>query len=236
MPERDVWAFSDKKTTFTIKNIMIKGLDRSHLNSSATLASLVAKGIQFIFFKASQGLTYTDPTFDASWKEAIKTPGLKRGAYHFFNPQVDGIAQGQHFLSLGIDFSKPGCFAPAVDVEDLVGTGKAQTDALNKWVADNWQLALQRLTDFLNYVKQHTGRDCIIYTYNNYPKEYFHGHGFPNNEMWISSIQDNPPLRYDTGKVPLFWQNTYRYQGSDQDGDYFTGTVEQFNLAANITQ
>lgn len=214
---------------------MIKGLDRSHLNDSIPLATLVKKGIQFIWFKTTQGLTYVDPTFDKSWKEAIATPGLIRGAYHFFNPRFDGVAQATHFTSQGVNFSAIGCLPPCVDVEDLVGHDEANTVAINKWVADNWQLALKRLQDFLNEVKRVTGRDCVIYTYNNYPKEYFHGHGFPNNPMWLSSLQANCPVRYDTGKLPEFWQNTYRYDGGDQDGDFFTGTIEQLNKLANKT-
>jgi lysozyme len=219
---------------------MIPGLDRSHLNSGVKLTKLTSKGIKFIWFKASQGATNQDPTFNASWQEAKATPGLIRGAYHFFDPRIDGVVQAKNFLSLKMSFTSVGCLPPCVDVEDLVGyddNGKESDTVsaqLNKWVADNWQLAVQRLTDFLNYVKTETGWDCVIYTYNNYPKEYFHGHGFINNPMWLSSLQANCPVRYDTGKLPEFWQNTYRWQGGDQDGDYFMGTQDELNKLANI--
>lgn len=214
---------------------MVSGVDRSHLNSKVPLVSLVEKGIRFIWFKGTQSDTFVDPTFNSAWQEAKAITELARGVYHFFNPQIDGVVQAKHYLSLGVNFSGVGCLMPCVDVEDLVGSDAADTEQLNKWVADNWQLALQRLNDFLGYIKQETTRDCLIYTYNNYPKEYFHGHGFPNNPMWLSSLQLNCPDRYDTGKLPLFWQNTYGWQGTDQDGDYFTGTQEELNKLANIT-
>lgn len=206
---------------------MILGVDRSHHNSKVALTSLVAKGVQFIWFKATQGVTYIDATFNASWQEAKGIVDLYRGAYHFFDPRFDGIEQAKHYLSLGINFDGPGCMLPCIDVEDLVGSTPADTVAQNKWVADNWQLAVKRLNDFLNTVKQVTGKDCMIYTYNNYPKEYFHGTKFPNNPMWLSSLQKTCPVRYDTGEQPLFWQNTYSWNGSDMDGDFFTGTIEQ---------
>lgn len=212
----------------------IAGVDRSHLNSKIALASLIPKGIKFIFFKVTQGLTYKDSTFNAAWQEAKAIPGMVRGAYHFYNPQVDGVEQGKNFLSLGINFSGTGCLPPVVDVEDLVGSDAADTAQLNQWVADNYELAIQHLNDFLAYVKQETGRDCIIYTYNGYMKEYFHGHAFPNNEFWLSSLQSTCPVRYDTGKLPLFWQNTYSWDETDQDGDYFTGTQDQLNTLANL--
>lgn len=219
---------------------MIKGVDRSHLNSKISLASLIPKGIQFIWFKGTQGEAYKDATFNASWQEIKAIPGnlsgqlIRRGVYHFFDPRYDGLIQAKNYLSLGVNFASPGCMMPCVDVEDMVGSTDADTDAKNKWVADNWQLALKRLQDFLNEVKRVTGRDCLIYTYNGYPKEYFHGHGFPNNPMWLSSLQSTCPVRYDTKVLPEFWQNTYRWNGTDMDGDYFTGTIEQLNKLANI--
>lgn len=212
----------------------IPGVDRSHLNSHIPLNSLIAKGIKFIFFKATQGETYIDATFNQAWQEAKAIPQLARGCYHFFDPRVDGIVQAKHYLSLGVNFSSPGALPPCIDVEDLVGTNEADTAAANKWVANNWQLSLQRLNGFLAYVKLQTGKDCIIYTYNNYPKEYFRGHGFPSNPMWLSSLQATCPARYDTGKPPLFWQNSYNWQGTDMDADVFTGTQEELNKLANI--
>lgn len=209
---------------------MIAGADRSHLNEPYPLAKLVDQGVKFVWFKATQGDTFEDPTFNKSWQEAKGTTGLIRGAYHFYDPRIDGIAQAEHFLATGMDFSATGCLPPCVDVEDLMGTNAAEA---NQWVADNWELALSRLNDFLSHVKTATGRDCIIYSYNGYMKEYFHGTKFPNNGMWLSSLQATCPSRYDTGELPEFWQNTYNWNGTDMDGDFFTGTQEQLNTLAN---
>lgn len=213
---------------------MIQGVDRSHLNSPTPLTQLVKKGVKFVWFKGSQGETYNDPVFNSSWHEAKNTPGLIRGVYHFFDGRIDGIVQANNFISLGVDFSSIGCLPPCVDVEDLVGSNKADTDTQNKWVANNWQLALRRLGDFLMHVKTITGRDCIIYSYNGYMKEYFQGHPFATNGMWISSLQPTCPVRYDTHNLPEFWQYTYRWNGTDMDGNWFTGNQEQLNKLANI--
>lgn len=210
---------------------MILGTDRSHWNSKVALSSLVAKGVYFIWFKATQSDTYVDATFNASWQEAKNTPGLIRGCYHFYDPRIDGVIQAKHYLSTGVNFAGEGCLPPCVDLEDLTGNDAAQA---NRWVAANYKLAISRLNDFLAYVKEHTSRDCMIYTYNNYPKEYFHGYEFPNNPMWLSSLQANCPNRYDTGKQPEFWQNTYNWNGTDMDGNYFTGTLEDLNKLANL--
>lgn len=212
----------------------IKGVDRSHNNDPVALTNLVRQGVSFIFFKATQGLTYVDPAFDHSWKEAKGIPGLIRGAYHFFDGRFDGIAQAKHLLSQGIDFNAPGALPPVIDVEDLVGKNDTDSAKLNKWVADNRQIVLQRLHGFLDTVKADTGRDCIIYTYNNYMREYFHGIKFSNNPLWLSSLQSNAPLRYDTGLFPEFWQYTYRWNSTDMDGNYFIGSEDKLNILANI--
>ena len=221
---------------------MIAGVDRSHLNGKIPLISLKSKGIQFIWFKATQADTYQDPTFNAAWQEVKTISGVFRGAYHFYDPRVDGIVQAKNFLSRGIDFSAAGCLPPCIDVEDLVVMGiggrvdPVATAAANKWVANNWQTALSRLHDFLTYVKAQTGKDCIIYSYNNYMREYLQGVKFPNNGMWLSSLQDTCPVRYDNGQLPQFWQNTYAWNKTDMDGDFFTGTIAELNALANIKQ
>lgn len=210
---------------------MIQGVDRSHHNSPIALKSLVDKGVKFVWFKATQAETFQDDTFNDSWQEAKATPGLIRGAYHFFDPRIDGITQAKNFLSLNINFSGAGCLMPCVDVEDLTGSDAVEA---NKWVANNPHTSIQRLNDFLQFVNKATGRTCLIYTYNNYPKEYFHGYGFPNNPMWLSSLQEHCPTRYDTNKLPLLWQNTYNWNGTDMDGNFFMGSAEDLNNLANL--
>lgn len=219
---------------------MILGVDRSHLNSPYPLAKLVEQGVNFVWFKAKQALLLPDKVFNASWQEAKATPGLLRGAYFFFDPRYDGVEQCQGFLSLGINFSGVGCIGGCVDVEDLVVFGadgtvdNELTAEANQWVADNWQLALKRLQDFLNYFKEQTGLDCIIYSYNNYMREYYHSTAFPNNPMWLSSLQSACPARYDNGEPPLFWQWTYNWNGTDMDGNYYTNIQNSLNKLANV--
>jgi GH25 family lysozyme M1 (1,4-beta-N-acetylmuramidase) len=218
---------------------MIPGVDRSHLNEKVPLASLVSKGIKFIFFEAIKSNGQQDQLFNSSWQEAKAIDGLYRGAYAMFDPRKDGTEQAKQFLSLGINFSAPGCIGGCVDVEDLVVFTNGQvdtelTDEANKWVADNWSIAASRLHAFLNYFKEQTGLDCVIYTYNNYMREYYHSMPFSNNPMWLSSLQATCPVRYDTGTLPLFWQWSYNWENTDMDADYFTGTQEELNTLANI--
>ncbi|MGD0556413.1 MAG: GH25 family lysozyme [Streptosporangiaceae bacterium] len=52
----------------------------------------------FGFTKATEGLTWTDPTFEANWK-ALRTQVKFRGAYHFLHLELGGEEQAAFFLS-----------------------------------------------------------------------------------------------------------------------------------------
>lgn len=78
-------------------------VDISHFNSA--LDFQVAKttgGIAGVFHKATQGLTFRDPTYEPH-KQAAQSAGLLWGAYHF-GTASDGVSQAQYFL----DFVNPG--------------------------------------------------------------------------------------------------------------------------------
>ncbi len=219
---------------------MILGVDRSHLNSKVALATLFAQGVRILFVEAIKSTGLVDQNFNDTWQEAKGIVGLYRGAYAMFDPRKDGKIQANNLLALNIGYNKPYCLGLWVDVEDLVVYGadgkvdQAGTDAANQWVANNWQLCLQRLLDFLATIKAATGEECGIYTYNNYMREYYHSHPFANNPMWLSSLQASCPVRYDTGMLPLFWQYTYNWKHSDMDGDFSTLTQDQLNQFANV--
>jgi len=219
---------------------MIPVVDRSHRNDPYPLRMLIDKGIKFCWYKAAQALQSADKVFNDSWQEAKAQAGFLRGAYFFFDPRYGGKEQCDNFLAQQINFSGIGCLGGCVDVEDLVVFGPdgkedpVETAAANKWVADNTSLVILRLRNFLDCFKEATGRDCVIYTYNNYMREYYRSAPFPNNPMWLSSLQKNCPVRYDTGKLPEFWQYTYNWSGSDMDGNYFTGTMDELNALAGI--
>lgn len=78
-------------------------------------------GLSFGIAKATEGLTYHDPTFRANYN-AMHAEGVHKGAYHFFHPQLDGAAQAHFFL----DFVQPSPGDILVaDIEILVGADGA---------------------------------------------------------------------------------------------------------------
>jgi peptidoglycan hydrolase-like protein with peptidoglycan-binding domain len=85
-----------------------KGYDTSHFQSQATFnAALNKTSTRFMGIKATEGTTFTDPTFKSRWAQMGRKlePGKfdLRIAYHFLSPG-NGRAQADHFLkTLGIN-------------------------------------------------------------------------------------------------------------------------------------
>lgn len=78
-------------------------IDISHFNSGMDFVTAkTSGGLVGVFHKASQGLTYRDPTYQEH-KKAAQAAELLWGAYHF-GTGSDGVSQAEFFL----DFVKPG--------------------------------------------------------------------------------------------------------------------------------
>jgi lysozyme len=72
-------------------------VDLSHHNGAPDLQKAKAAGIVGVIQKATQGTSFTDPTFAANRKKAADV-GLLFGAYHF-GVGADGVEQADFFLS-----------------------------------------------------------------------------------------------------------------------------------------
>lgn len=55
-------------------------------------------GLDFGIVKATEGTTWTDPTFAANWANLARA-GIPRGAYAFVHPSLDPVTQAKHFIA-----------------------------------------------------------------------------------------------------------------------------------------
>jgi lysozyme len=192
----------------------VQGVDVAHFQGAINWSSVKGDSRLFGFMKATEGLTYTDPTFATNWQQT-QASGVYRGAYHFFRPQDDGVAQAQQFLSVaGTDFT--GDLPPVVDFE--------VTDGVSNPVIT------QRLSDFLTTVRSQTGRTPMIYT----APAFWSGTvgnaaGFSQYSLWIANWGVTCPDVPGPWANWVFWQwtnsDTVTGIGGTVDGDYFNGTL-----------
>ncbi|HTA93651.1 MAG TPA: glycoside hydrolase family 25 protein [Polyangiaceae bacterium] len=123
-------------------------------------------GYAFAFIKATQGNYNTQRTFAANWLNA-KSAGLLRGAYHYFDPRIDGVVQADYFLAeVGED---SGELPALLDIECPTSANEADASSNceysgnSGWV-DSGTLA-KRIFDWLATVTAKTGRKPIVYSY-----------------------------------------------------------------------
>ncbi|HEX4612465.1 MAG TPA: glycoside hydrolase family 25 protein [Urbifossiella sp.] len=125
----------------------IQGIDVSHYQGSINWTSVKNSGKSFAFIKATEGTTYTDPTFATNWAGA-KAAGLIRGAYHFAHPGTDPVAQANFFCNTV--HPTTGDLQMMLDLEATDGKTPSQ---VRSWTVS-----------FINQIVSRTGRPGIIYT------------------------------------------------------------------------
>ncbi len=168
----------------------VYGLDLSAHNGAVDFDSLRQAGVDFVFLKASEGISFKDPAFFNNYAAARKA-GLKIGAYHFFRFDCDGRRQAMNLLqclrNLAIDLPV------AIDVEEWGNPAEASTEII---VA-----RLQAMADHLSA----NGYTPVFYTNKNGHSRFIRDN-FDDSQVWICSFT-NPPLPHGRW---LFWQHSHR--------------------------
>ena len=149
--------------------------------------------ISFVYCKATEGISHVD----SKWKENRRfliDYGITHGAYHFFSPNTDAIAQAQHFLN-----------HYTLNIDDLPPVLDAETEAQND------QKLIDGMLTWLKFVEEETGRRPVIYTSHHFYKTKFRGK-FQGYKFWIANYNkhvsgmENPDIicwqHSDHGYVP----------------------------------
>ena len=169
---------------------IVEGIDVSKYEGSIDWTAVKNAGIGFGIARVSDGLDFPDATFDANWA-GMKWVGLVRGAYQYFEPAQDPIAQAnmvlRHIGALGA-----GDLPPVIDVETLGGlTASAVVAAVEKWLAA---------------VQGATGRRPIVYA----SPAFWDGLGDPTvpADLWIANWGVSCPSVPAAWAGWKFWQYT----------------------------
>lgn len=171
-----------------------KVIDISHYQTVTDWSS-IAKSFDAVYIKASEGSTYTDPSFK-SFASSADSAGIKYGFYHFLSPYADATNaanQADYFYGLIKGYSYT-CI-PVLDVENQKGLTKAQITASVHAFADEF--------------KKLSGQDIMIYISNNFIDQYLDS-SFSNYKLWVanSSSKDNTPQKTSVWTQWTMWQYT----------------------------
>lgn len=167
----------------------VTGVDVSHYQGAIDWDALAADGHDFAFIKATEGKELQDKAFFANWALAGRT-GMRRGAYHFFRPEVTPDAQALNFLS-AVEL-QPGDLPPVIDVEDIGRLSAAQLVTRVKQLAQMLEIRF--------------GVKPIIYTGQNFYNRYLAGQ-FDDFPLWLARYDQDEPVTV-CGRTFNFWQYT----------------------------
>lgn len=167
----------------------IWGLDLSHHQGTIDWKVLAKQKPDFIYFKATEGVSKIDSRYSSYRKEA-RVLHIPTGAYHYFSYSSPGYWQAQNFLKTAQ--LKTGDLPPVLDIE---------------WVAimSNPSLVANEAIAWLKVVENKLGVRPIIYCNYRFYTDYLRGklkHEYP---LWLSNYSRLPEYKC------LFWQKTNNY-------------------------
>lgn len=196
-----------------------EGVDVSHYQGDVDWASVKGDGVDFAFIRVSDGTNVEDTKFDDNWAGA-KAAGVLRGAYQFFRPNQDPIAQADLLLSHISDLDSSD-LAPALDVEVTGGmSGASVVSRANQWA---------------KHVAAATGRTPIVYT----APGFWNGLGSSAKSpdvLWVANWATKCPTMPKSWKAWKFWQYTDSGSVSGISGhvdrDRFNGSLADLQAFA----
>ena len=167
----------------------VVGVDLSAHNGDVDFDRVAADGGDFVFLKATEGVSFKDPKFLANHL-AARQSGVKVGAYHFFRFDCDGYEQGRNFLetvdSLSLDLPL------AIDIEEWGNPADYTTDEIVSNIRG------------MIFALEGGRHKVILYTNKNGYSRFVKGH-LEEMPVWVCSFT-NPPMPSDKW---LLWQHSH---------------------------
>ncbi len=183
----------------TAKGKYLRGIDVSDNVGKIDWAKVKADGYAFAFVKATDGIDYGGVDyFFVNWPK-MKSAGIIRGVYHFYESADDPVAQADYLADSlqNAGGLESGDLPPVLDFE-RAASGK-------------------QVMAFLKRIEARTGCTPIIYVDERFANLYLTDPAFANYPLWIAEYKVAAP------KVPNTWKNASKSWTLWQDSE--SGTV-----------
>ena len=202
----------------------LKGIDISSNNNVTDFIRVKNAGIQIVYIKATEGISYLNPLLSDNYNKAIAA-GLKVGFYHFFrahNNDTENAKQQAQFFYNSIKSYHPDCRL-SLDIETTEG------------IASKDMISLLAKT-FLDTLMSISSKNVVLYTYSNFAQTNLTGI-LSCYSLWIAEYGANPP-----SNNPV-WNNWIGFQYDNKgniDGISNVVDLNEFNnnilLSIPVTQ
>ena len=190
------------------------GIDVSYYQGDIAWSRVRRAGVGFAFIRVSDGATIADTKFAANWSGA-KRAGVLRGAYQFFRPDENPIAQANVLIA---ELRKRGAgeLPPVIDIEVTGGLPLST-------VATNARL-------WIEHVRSQLGVEPIVYT-NPGMWRWGGATELGRQLLWLAHYTHACPTVPPPWSRWTFWQYTDNGRVDGIDGpvdlDVFDGSPEQ---------
>jgi lysozyme len=167
------------------------GIDVSYYQDVIDWPRVRRAGIRFAFIRLSDGAALRDPQFATNWAEARRA-GVVRGAYQFFRPDQDVIAQADLMIA-AMRGRRRDDLPPTLDVEVDAGLPAAEVAA--------------RARLWIDRVRAQLGVEPIVYTGG----DLWRGGGaapLATQPLWIAHYTQGCPSVPAPWLRWTFWQTT----------------------------
>jgi|GEM_PF-725580 len=199
------------------------GIDVSKWQGTINWASVKNAGVKFAIIRVSDGTNYPDGKFASNWAGA-KNQGILRGAYQFFRPGQDPIAQANLLINT-LNAQGKGELPPVLDVEVTDGQSAATIAS--------------KVGQWLNRVKSQLGVTPMIYTGSYFWEGNVNSAAYSSYPLWIAHWTSGCP------SIPHQWSGWKFHQYSDSgsvsgisgavDLNRFNGSLAQLQAWAGTT-
>ncbi|KAL2870577.1 lysozyme [Aspergillus lucknowensis] len=199
----------------------VQGFDISHYQETFDFAGAYAAGARFCMIKATEGTTYTDPSFGDHYQGATDA-SIFRGAYHFALPDSSSATeQAQYFLDNGGGWTADNRTLPGMlDIEYNPYGDTCYGLAAEDMVA--W------VQEFVDAYQSSTGRYPMLYTTADWWSTCTgDAAGFGATvPLVLAAYSDSAPSTIPGDwETYTIWQNSNEYEFGG-DSDIFNGGID----------
>lgn len=189
----------------------VRGIDVSAHNGEIDMEKVAEEGFEFVFIKATEGTDFKDRNFRKNYDLATKA-GLKKGIYHFFRFDRDGVEQALNLMrTMGNRRPELGI---VIDVEKSGNPDSIPTE-----------LTVDRLSQMVDYLNL-LGHRVMFYSNRDGYYDYL-AETFPGYPLWICGFSE-----YPINAEWTFWQFNHRGKVNGIKGDVdlnaFCGSKEEW--------
>ena len=190
-----------------------QGIDVSSWQGNINFAQVKNAGIDIVYIKSSEGVSYIDPYFERNYQNA-KANDLKVGFYHYVTARTVEEARNQaNFFAKVISGKEPDCKL-AMDFESFGNLSVNQINEISKVFLETLQNATNK--EVLIYSNSYTARTILSSDLAIYP-------------LWVANYGVSEPGGNDKWNTWVGWQytSTGRVSGisGNVDRDKFTDGV-----------